>query len=151
MYCVLQKEKKTCGHACMIYNILLLITALARHAGHTLQRIDRSPGPGRSTPTTPSTAPTPPRPASCCHRQHAGPPHVVVVSTPATASTRIYTSFVFICMYIYVAEHRRPRSPMRFYVYGGAPPPLFTHVWYIVRRFYACKQRFDVLYIGFVF
>ena len=24
----------------------------------------------------------------------------------------VYTSFVFICMYIYVAEHRRPRSPM---------------------------------------
>ena len=63
----------------------------------------------------------------------------------------VYTSFVFICMYIYVAEHRRPRSPMRFYVYGGALPPSFTHVWHIVRRFYACKQRFDVLYIGFVF
>ena len=30
----------------MIYNILLLITASARHAGHTLQRIDRSPQPG---------------------------------------------------------------------------------------------------------
>ena len=41
----------------------------------------------------------------------------------------VYTSFVFICMYIYVAEHRRPRSPMRFYVYGGAPPPSFTHVY----------------------
>ena len=102
-------------------------------------------------------APTPPRPASCRRRrQHAGPPHVVIVSTPATAPTRIYTSFVFICMYIYVAEHRRPRSSMRFYVYGGAPPPSFTHVWriasvtegqdlimHIVRRFYACKQRFE--------
>ena len=41
----------------------------------------------------------------------------------------VYTSFVFICMYIYVAEHRRPRSLMRFYVYGGAPPPSFTHVY----------------------
>ena len=58
-----------------------------------------------------------------------GPPHVVVVSTPATAPTRIYMSFVFICMYIYVAEHRHPRSPMRFYVYDGAPPPSFTHVY----------------------
>ena len=75
-------------------------------------------------------APTPPRPASRRRRrQHAGPPHVVVVSTPATAPTRIYTSFVFICMYIYVVEHGRPRSPMRFYVYGGAPPPSFTHVY----------------------
>jgi len=37
------KRKKTCGHACVIYNILLLIIALARRAGHTLQRIDRSP------------------------------------------------------------------------------------------------------------
>ena len=58
----------------------------------------------------------------------------------------------------------RPRSPMRFYVYGEAPPPSFTHVWriasvtegqdlimHIVHRFYACKQTFDVLYIGFVF
>ena len=120
------KKKKTCGHACMIYNILLLIIALARRAGHTLQRIDRSPGLGRSAPTTPSTAPTPPRPASRCRCQHAGPPHVIVISTPATARTRIYTSFVFICMYIYVAEHRCPRSPMRFYVYGGAPPPSFA-------------------------
>ena len=56
----------------------------------------------------------------------------------------VYTSFVFICMYIYVAEHRRPRSPMRFYVYGGAPPPSFIlgfrpvplpsfdHFWHVV-------------------
>ena len=123
------KKKKTCGHACMIYNILLLITAPARRAGHTLQCIDRSPDPGRSAPTTPSTASTPPRPASRRRRQHAGPPHVVIVSTPATAPIRIYTSFVFICMYIYIAEHRRPRSPMRFYLYGGAPPPSFTHVY----------------------
>ena len=65
-------------------------------------------------------APTPPRPASRRRRrrQHAGPPHVIVVSTPATAPTRIYTSFVFICI-----------SSMRFYVYGGAPPPSFTHVY----------------------
>ena len=132
-------------------------------------------------------APTLPRPASRRRRQHTGPPHIIVVSTPTTAPTRIYTSFVFICMYIYVAEHCRPRSPMRFYVYGGAPPPSFTHVYkhiyggvehrhschtalshalvwriasvtegqdlirHIVRRFYACKQRFDVLYIDFVF
>ena len=120
------KRKKTCGHACMIYNILLLITAPARRAGHTLQRIDRSLGLGRSAPTTPSTAPTPPWPASRRRRQHAGSPHIIVVSTSATAPTRIYTSFVFICMYIYVMEHRRPRSPMRFYVYGKAPPPSFA-------------------------
>ena len=135
------KRKKTCGHACMIYNILLLITALARRAGHTLQRIDRSPSPGRSAPPMPSTAPTPPQLASRRRRQHAG--HRADTARPALHRRRdhaarlavrpcprsrsicfrhlysyacIYTSrstvaLVRPCVSMYTAEHRRPRSP----------------------------------------
>ena len=44
---------------------------------------------------------------------------------------------------VYTAEHRRPT--IAFVTKGQ---DLIMH---IVRRFYACKQRFDVLYIGFVF
>ena len=140
------KKKKTCGHACMIYNILLLITALARRAGYTLQRIDCSLGPGRSAPTTPSTAPTPPRPASRRRRQHAGQPHIIIVSMPATVPTRpvpLYctdhrpgplcadvetTSLVL--PYVLVLD----RDPyvfvicihMHVYIRRGAPPPSFA-------------------------
>ena len=138
----------------MIYNILLLITAPARCAGHTLQRIDRSPGPGRSAPTMPSTAPTPPRPASRRRHQHAGPPHVVVVSTPATAPTRpgplccadhrpgplcadVETT-PLVLPYVLVLE----RDPyvfvicihMHVYIRHGAPPPSFTHAFLCIRR-----------------
>ena len=63
----------------------------------------------------------------------------------------VYTSFVFICMYIYVAEHRRPRSPMRFYVYGGAPPPSFTHVYkHIYGGAEHCHSRHTALSHGLV-
>ena len=123
------KRKKTCGHACMIYNILLLITAPARRVGHTLQRIDRSPGPSRSCrrhqqrpqcvrprrrspprrhgparSAAPTTAPAHSAPTSRPHRSSCR-------TSLSLITIHMFSSFVFICMYIYVAEHRRPRSP----------------------------------------
>ena len=90
------------------------------HMVHRITTSRTDTAPARLTSSSSSAR----RPASRRRRQHTG----------HRADTYIYVICIHMHVYIYVAEHRRHRSSMRFYVYGGAPPPSFALGLGFIRR-----------------